>query len=289
MASTLAALATGFALSHFAPWSRPAAAPFTPSEVVEVERTQGVGAELAGAMPIPTQSSLPSRSPSPTLAPRDIARRALAVTVFVRTPQAYGAGVVLDAAGHVLTCDHVVSGLSEAGVHFADSTSAVTARVIDRDRKLDLALLATGVARTAFAEPGSVAHAEPGDEVFAMGAPRKMRFSLGRGIVAFSGRAFDGLFYLQTDLATNAGSSGGPVLDASGRLIAISSFVVRNGDGLSFALPIDYAYQRFSGALAPKGDSARFSAWLAAKAGGVPASGQHLSVQRAATSAAAER
>jgi S1-C subfamily serine protease len=98
-----------------------------------------------------------------------------------------------------------------------------------------------------------------------------MSFSLGRGVVSYVGRSFDGTFYVQTDLAANPGSSGGPVLDAKGELIGVSSFVLRGGQGLSFAVPVDYAYTRFANVLGAPRDEARFARWLAAHGSATPA------------------
>jgi S1-C subfamily serine protease len=246
-----------------------------------------VAAETLPIAPLASPATLPAAAPptptpaaEPLPSPREVARRALAYTVFVRSGGAYGAGVVLDAAGHVLTCQHVVEGNATARISFVGSEAAQTARVVDRDRKLDLALLKLAAPLPASVEPasvagvGSVAGIEMGDEVFAMGAPRKLSFSLSRGIVSYAGRAFDGGYYLQTDIATNPGSSGGPVLDSRGDLVAIASFIYRDSDGLAFALPVDYAYRRFARALggAASGDKQdlesrlqSFEAWLAAR------------------------
>ena len=93
-----------------------------------------------------------------------------------------------------------------------------------------------------------------------------MPFSLSRGMVSYVGRRFERTFYLQTDLPLNAGSSGGPVLNDRGQVVAIASFVLRDSEGLAFALPIDYAYRRFAAALVapPAVIAGDFDRWLAA-------------------------
>jgi S1-C subfamily serine protease len=195
-----------------------------------------------------------------------IVREALGSTVFVRGGRVYGAGVLLDARGHVLTCQHVIAGLDQIVVSFSDGAS-FDATVVESDPKLDLALLRIATDRVPAVEPAAVTSVKLGDDVFAFGAPRKMAFSLSRGMVSYVGRAFDGVYYLQTDLAMNGGSSGGPVLNDRGQVVALSSFVLRDSEGLAFALPIEYAYRRFAAHLqAPKalegslGDA--FEGWL---------------------------
>jgi S1-C subfamily serine protease len=243
-------------------------------------RQAEVVAEPVAAAP-PSTISMPASAPasSAVVTSREVAKRALAYTVFVRSGGAYGAGVVLDRVGHVLTCQHVVEGNDTARVTFSERHVAVV-RVIDRDKGLDLALLKLdgalpgGVSPASEAPMGSVVDLEMGDEVFAMGAPRKLGFSLSRGIVSYTGRPYQGAYFLQTDVPTNPGSSGGPVLDARGALVGIVSFVYRESDGLAFALPIDYAYRRFSRQLRPALSNVRasyesrlqsFEGWLQAR------------------------
>jgi S1-C subfamily serine protease len=220
-------------------------------------------------------------SPNATFAPsrpstRLVARRASGYTVFVKSGRAYGAGIVFDKRGHVLTANHVVMG-DDAEIHFEGSPDTLRARLLERDTTLDLALLQLrdppprGFVPAMEGGIDRVTAIERGDEVFAMGSPRKLEFSFQRGVVSFAGRPFDQLYYLQTDLALNPGSSGGPVLNACGALVGIASFILRGAEGLSFALPIDYALRRFT-QLDPERDATRrqthlaaFDAWLDAR------------------------
>jgi S1-C subfamily serine protease len=220
-------------------------------------------------VPVPVvRATAAEREPYALPPVSEIARAALDLTVYLSGPGAYGAGILLDREGHVLTCRHVIEGLDPITVSLANGEK-LTATVLDSDAELDLALLKVEERRTASVATGSITGVETGDELFAMGAPRKMKFSLTRGMASFVGRAFDGVYYLQSDLPLNGGSSGGPILDRSGRVVAISSFVLRNSEGLSFALPIDYAYQRFArwlaGSPALEGErSQAFEGWLSA-------------------------
>jgi S1-C subfamily serine protease len=201
---------------------------------------------------------------------REVARRASRYTVFIKSGGAYGAGVVLDRAGRVLTCNHVLMGNS-AEVQFEGAAKPTFATIVARAAELDLALLQLN--EPLDLEPaalGAITNMERGDEVFSMGAPRKMRFSFHRGIVSFVGRRFDRdeVVYLQTDLAMSPGSSGGPVLDRHGKLVGIATFILRNSEGLAFAVPVDYALRRFADIDATRDASTRraqrdaFEGWL---------------------------
>lgn len=215
--------------------------------------------------PRPTRAPNSDRSaaaPAESLTPaRRAARAALPITVSITGDGVYGAGFFID-ANHVLTCLHVVERMKSIRLSMADGPEQA-ARIVDRDAALDLAVLETDVPRPAHAKLGSVGSVALGDPAFSMGAPRKMGFSLSSGIVSFVGRSYDGVLFVQTDIATNSGSSGGPVLDGEGRVIGVSSFILRDSQGLAFALPIDYAHQRFAKYFAERLDTSSFDAWKA--------------------------
>ncbi|HSQ66901.1 MAG TPA: trypsin-like peptidase domain-containing protein [Polyangiaceae bacterium] len=236
-------------------------------------------------LPVPAAQAAPPAArarPSATeksgvrhgLAPREIAGRALASTVFLRGGAVYGAGVVLDPAGHVLTCDHVIDGLDHVDAYFDGDPTPIPIEVVARAKDVDLALLSLTNGLPAHRAPlaaSSVADVAMGDEVFAMGAPRKMGFSMSHGIVSYVSRLFDGTSYVQTDLAANGGSSGGPVMNQRGELIGISSFIFHNSEGLTFAVPIDYAYEKFGTELGGTArDVRRFHEWLDGQSRAVP-------------------
>jgi S1-C subfamily serine protease len=212
----------------------------------------------------------------------------MAITASIRGNRVYGAGIVIGPR-HVLTCLHVVEGMRSIQVSVAERP-AEPARLVARDATLDLAVLELEQAQSQHALLASATSLQMGDRVFAMGAPKNMTFSFNSGIVSYVGRPYSELFYLQTDVPTNAGNSGGPVLDERGRVVGVSSFILRDTQGLAFALPIDYAYRRFAEFFAGGFNSQPFSAWLAARnAEGHPGRpGPAMAVRRAAAPANAE-
>jgi serine protease Do len=197
--------------------------------------------------------------------------------VAVRADQSYGAGVAVERAGFVLTNLHVVDGAKAISVT-PFGADAVSAELLDSDRELDLALLRTSAALPSAAEIGSSKALGVGDDVMAVGSPRKMYFSVSRGMVSFPNRYLDGVEYIQTDLPINVGNSGGPLVDRAGDVVGVVSFILRDSQGISFALPIDQAVARFGehltlnstlvkpSGLNPPGSPARGAVARAAKA-----------------------
>ncbi|MFP5377471.1 MAG: S1C family serine protease [Acidimicrobiia bacterium] len=165
-----------------------------------------------------------------------------------------GTGVVLTADGEVLTNAHVVDGASTVRVTLAGESRARTADVVGSDPAADLALLRIpGAEALPTAELGSSADVAVGDDVVAIGNALALRGgpTVTRGIVSALDRSLDtsagtmtGL--LQTDASISSGNSGGPLVDARGRVIGINTAVASSGRGsaaenIGFAIAVDKA------------------------------------------------
>jgi 2-alkenal reductase len=165
---------------------------------------------------------------------------------------AEGTGFVIDKAGDILTNEHVVDGANSIRVSFANGTN-VTATVLGSDPSRDLALIHVNVAASKL-DPlplGSSSTLSPGDPVIAIGNPFGYVRSVSTGIVSGLGREIEApnrftiTGAIQTDAAINHGNSGGPLLDADGRVVGITAQIADSGVnanvGVGFAVPIDAA------------------------------------------------
>ena len=160
-----------------------------------------------------------------------------------------GSGFVVDRRGRVLTNAHVVVDAKTAQVRFDDGTET-DARVLGADESTDLAVLevertAGGVAPLALGRSETL---RVGDAVIAIGNPFGLERTATTGIVSALKRiitapnGFDIQNVIQTDAAINEGNSGGPLLDAAGRVIGINSQIASESggnNGVGFAVPID--------------------------------------------------
>lgn len=166
---------------------------------------------------------------------------ALQVAVMIEGDGVYGAGILIDPQkGLVLTNQHVVQDMHTPKLSAYDGRTAQGV-VLSVDKARDLALItAPGLVTPGLAAPriGDVTRLRPGEEVYAVGMPRKLPFTVSRGIVSFVNRPMDGASWLQLDMNINDGNSGGPVVSSSGEIVGIMSFIYRRASGLSFALPM---------------------------------------------------
>ncbi|RAI38051.1 S1C family serine protease [Rhodoplanes roseus] len=160
-----------------------------------------------------------------------------------------GTGFVWDAAGHIVTNNHVVQGATEIAVRLANGDVA-RAQVTGLAPNYDLAVLRISGVRT-LPPPipiGSSADLKVGQAAFAIGNPFGLDQSLTTGVISAlkrrlpttTGREISNV--IQTDAAINPGNSGGPLLDSAGRLIGVNTAIFSpsgSNAGIGFAVPVD--------------------------------------------------
>lgn len=161
--------------------------------------------------------------------------------------QAQGSGFVIDDSGHIVTNQHVVSGADSFRVSFWDGTE-YHARLVGVDSSTDLAVLKVDAARRLL-QPLTLADSSRvavGDPVLALGSPFGLEGTLTSGIVSALNRRMTApndytiTGTIQTDAAINHGNSGGPLLDARGRVVGVNAQIESESggsDGVGFAIP----------------------------------------------------
>jgi S1-C subfamily serine protease len=205
------------------------------------------------ALLVARPGSAPAAQP-PSSPVVDAIQQTLRATVMIEGNGVYGAGILVDPRrALVVTNYHVVQEMHEPRVTSFGGRGG-TGRVVASDSRRDIALLSVPALRDAEATAlvwGDAALLRPGQEVYAIGTPRKLPFTVSRGIVSYVGRQVEGGSYLQVDMNINDGNSGGPVISPSGDLVGIMSFIYRNSQGLSFALPITELRTAFPNVFGP--------------------------------------
>jgi S1-C subfamily serine protease len=137
-----------------------------------------------------------------------------------------GTGIVWDDQGHIVTAYHLVHGLEEVEVG-SSSGETFTAKVLGRDEGSDLALLKTEAKLPPIAR-GDSESLKVGQFVLALANPYAGSASATSGIVTGVKRSVGGWWgasiedAVVTDARLNPGYSGGPLVDASGRMVALN-------------------------------------------------------------------
>lgn len=167
-----------------------------------------------------------------------------------KTPERMsGSGFIIGADGYILTNEHVVDGAAAVFVRLTDNR-VFKARVVGSDKRGDIALLKISANHLQPVRLGDSDKVRPGQWAVAIGSPFGFDHTVTAGIISAKGRSLPSedndsyVPYIQTDVAINPGSSGGPLFDVQGRVIGINAqiFTESGGyNGLSFAIPINYA------------------------------------------------
>jgi S1-C subfamily serine protease len=173
------------------------------------------------------------------------------VTATGTQGESLGSGFVIDKAGHIVTNYHVVQAATKVLVSFSGQDQ-LTGTLVGVDPSTDLAVLKIQARARALTpiELGNSDSVRIGDTVYAIGNPFGYTRTLTSGIVSAVQRQITAPNTLkidnviQTDAAINHGNSGGPLLDAAGRVIGVTSQIYSDNSqsgniGIGFAVPVN--------------------------------------------------
>ena len=160
--------------------------------------------------------------------------------IQIATQSGTGTGFYLKEFDLIITNDHVVAENTEVTIAGKSFEKALS-RVWYTDRKHDLAFLqAPAGIELPDVQLGHYEQMKDGDAVVAIGHPYGLNYTATQGVISKIDRIRDGLKFIQIDAAINPGNSGGPLVNMNGEVIGVNSFIIRGGDNLGFALPVNY-------------------------------------------------
>lgn len=174
---------------------------------------------------------------------------------FGRVQKAKGAGTgfVVSADGLILTNKHVVSDANAEYSVFTSDGKEYKAEIKATDPVYDIAFVKIDAKGLAPVEIGDSDKIQVGQSVIAIGnALGQYQNTVTTGVVSAIGRAIEAgdetgseaetlENMIQTDAAINSGNSGGPLINSGGQVIGMNTAVDQQGQGLGFAIPINFA------------------------------------------------
>lgn len=222
---------------------------------VDVASAPGVpsaaqGGGVAGSPKLPPWQSLPvslHRSPGRTKVGAEelfaTVGRSVLVVVAARNDEdmkanrvRFGSAVAMDERTLITNC-HVIDEM--AVIWLRQGNQMLRAVASGGDSETDRCQLTVSPGRLS-AVPGvrSWGDIKVGETVYSIGAPKGLEATLGQGLVSGL-RTIKGLRYVQTTAPISPGSSGGGLFDAAGNLVGITTFHLRDAEGLNFAIAAD--------------------------------------------------
>lgn len=168
----------------------------------------------------------------------------------------WGSGFIIDEKGLIITNQHVIEDAEEIYIQLFDKTLIKNIEIIGSDKNSDIAILKIPKKEINYLLPsvkiGDPSKMRVGESVVAFGSPFAnhigSELTVTSGIISTKSRMIETKKtvyqkFIQTDAAINPGNSGGPLVNLAGEVIAINSAILSTAQGISFAIPINYALE----------------------------------------------
>ncbi|MCE5276974.1 MAG: tetratricopeptide repeat protein [Planctomycetaceae bacterium] len=204
-----------------------------PKTAAEAKQSQGQAAVADAA-----------RGKAPDLTPEQLFEKASPAVVYIVVrdkdlkPLGLGSGFFVDAGGLIVTNFHVIKGAEFAAVRLSSGATLFVDGVVATDPDGDLALLkvsGSGYPCLALSKGGLP---KVGAAVFAIGNPQGLENTFSSGMVSGHREIKAGMPAIQVTAPISPGSSGGPLLNAGGEIVGVTTAYLGGGQNLNFAVPV---------------------------------------------------
>lgn len=202
-------------------------------------------------LPTLTQLSTPDDALSIPEIVEKVSPSVVGISTTTPTGVAVGTGIIMSSDGYILTNAHVIENGTEITVVLSKTfdSEQIKAEVIGSDEQSDIAVLKIDKENLPAAEFGKSSELVVGEAAIVIGNPLgfELEGSVTAGIISALNRTLTiddrELNLIQTDASVNHGNSGGPLINAYGQVVGITSVKIEStyGEGLGFAIPIDDA------------------------------------------------
>ena len=206
---------------------------------------------LRNTAPRGTKPKPPTEKPKP-LSPEQLFERACPTVVYIVVrdknfkPIAQGSGFFIDPKGLIVTNYHVIKAADFATAILSNKTTLFVDGVTATDPDADLALLKVSGGSFPLLKSAGNALPKIGSTVYAIGNPKGMKNTFSNGMVSGHRKIKKGVTLIQTTAPISHGSSGGPLLNAKGQVVGVTTSYLKGGQNLNFAVPME-AVQRLTG------------------------------------------
>ena len=165
------------------------------------------------------------------------AERVYASVFVVYADNAVGSGFSVG-GNCIVTNAHVVE--NAGGIYVSTYGGELyAAEVYAMDEELDIAVLTVSEALFEALPVADIAACKIGDDIYTIGAPNSMAYTLTKGVISAKERVIRKQTYLQIDAAINAGNSGGPLLNDSGEVLGMNTLKMSDSEGIGLSIPIN--------------------------------------------------
>ncbi|MBK8876126.1 MAG: trypsin-like peptidase domain-containing protein [Bacteroidetes bacterium] len=177
---------------------------------------------------------------------KEMIKEASKAVVIVEQTDGYGSGFFISPEGYIVTNYHVVASEKDIKVKLQNGEK-LPAELVQVNKDFDLALLKVKTLNPVCLEFSLTS--DIGDDMLAIGTPlgKNLGQTITKGIVS-GYRIFNGVKLIQTDVSINEGSSGGPLLNDSGKVLGIATMKAKGAgiEGIGFGIPSNIILEKLN-------------------------------------------
>ncbi len=149
---------------------------------------------------------------------------------------ALGSAFVYSNDGKIITNYHVIEDACSAKITLNGKEYQISS-ILAYDKDIDLAVLKINATNLNSLPTCANIH-EVGKTVYAFGSSKGLTATFSQGIITYSNREIDGVYYVQHDAAISSGNSGGPLINEYSEVIGINTMTMRDSQNLNFAIAV---------------------------------------------------
>lgn len=138
----------------------------------------------------------------------------------------------------IITNAHVIADNSQISV-LSYSGNEYKATVLGINGSEDIAVLVVENGDFPYLAVADTSVMKTGDDIYAIGAPKGMAYTLTKGTISAKERIIQNNSYIQIDAAINEGNSGGPLLNDNGQVLGMNTLKMSDSEGIGLAIPIN--------------------------------------------------